>query len=75
MPRSKPSGEQHMTVAELAHRLKVTPDYLYRQVLGQQDGIIPIRLGQGPRARLRISVAEVVRWEQSRRVCYSSVRR
>lgn len=75
MPRSKPSVEQHMTVAELAHRLNVTTDYLYREVLGQEDGIIPLRLGSGQRPRLRIPIAEVERWEQSRRVCYSSIRR
>lgn len=75
MPRSKPSGEQHLTVAELAHRLNVTTDYLYREVIGQENGIVPIRLGSGPRARLRIPRSEVDRWEQSRRVCYSSIRR
>lgn len=64
-----------MTVAELAHRLKVSTDYLYREVLGQEDGIIPIRLGNGRRPRLRIPQSEVARWEQSRRVCYSSTRR
>lgn len=74
MPRAKPSNsEQHMTVAQLADRLQVSTDWLYSDVLGQEGGIIPIRLGDGKRPRLRIPLEEVQRWEQSRRVCYSPV--
>lgn len=67
------SQQQHLTVAELAHRLNCTADYLYREVLGQPGGIAPIRLGRGPRARLRIPVAEVERWEESQRVRFGVV--
>ena len=76
MPRSAPLiDEQHMTVRQLAKRLQVSTDWLYTDVLGQEDGIIPIKLGRGKRPRLRIPVEEVVRWERSRRMCYSSVKR
>lgn len=61
---------QYLTVQEFAARIRVTPDYVYRAILGQPDGITPIRIGRGPRARLRIPISEVERWEQARRVCY-----
>jgi hypothetical protein len=64
---------RHLTVQEFAARLRVTPDYVYRELIGQPDGITPIRIGRGPRARLRIPLAEIERWEQSRRVCYDPV--
>jgi len=63
---------RHLTVRQLADRLQVTTDYLYRAILGQPDGITPIRIGRGPRARLRIPISEVERWEQARRVCYDT---
>lgn len=66
---------QHLTVQQLAHRLNVTTDYLYREVLGQPGGITPIRLGRGPRARLRIPLAEIERWEESQRVRYGVIAR
>lgn len=69
MPRQSPSVPvRHLTVRELADRLRVTPDYLYRDVLNQEDGIRPIRLGHGRRARLRIPLSEVERWENKRRM-------
>lgn len=41
------AADQYMTVQQLAQRLRVTPDYLYSDVLGQPDGIPGIRLGKG----------------------------
>ncbi len=65
--------QQHLTVAQLAHRLNVSTDYLYREVLRQPNGIIPIQLGRGPRARLRIPISEVERWEESQRVQFGVI--
>lgn len=74
-PAATQLSQQHLTVAQLAHRLNVSTDYLYREVLCQPGGINPIRLGRGPRARHRIPVAEVERWEESQRVRYGVVDR
>lgn len=74
-PAATQHSQQHLTVAQLAHRLNVSTDYLYREVLGQPDGIPAIRLGRGTRARLRIMLSEVEQWEESRRVRYGVVER
>lgn len=68
MPRQSPSVVRHLTVAQLAERWQVTRDFLYRDILNQSDGIRPIRLGHGRRARLRIPIAEIERWEDERRM-------
>ncbi|MBU6435802.1 MAG: helix-turn-helix domain-containing protein [Nitrospirae bacterium] len=66
------SGDQYMTVQQLAHRLQVTPDFLYSDVLGQPGGIPAIRLGKGRRARWRIHPSDVVQWEERQRSSYDS---
>ena len=69
---SEQSGDQYMTVQQLAHRLQVTPDFLYSDVLGQPGGIPAIRLGKGRRARWRIHPSDVAQWEERQRSSYDS---
>jgi hypothetical protein len=64
---------QLLTVAQLAARWQVTDDYLYRTVLGRPNGIPAFRLGHGPRRPWRIALADVERYEESRKVCYAPV--
>ncbi len=66
------AADQYMTVQQLAQRLRVTPDYLYSDVLGQPDGIPGIRLGKGRRPRWRIHPSDVAQWEERQRRSYDS---
>lgn len=72
---SPTSSTQHITVLQLAHRWNVTTDYLYRDCLGQPDGIPFMRIGKGRRARIRIKLSDVERWEEEHVVQYGIIER
>lgn len=64
------SNARYLTPKELATYLQVSVDYLYREVLGYQDGIPALKLGNGKRSKWRINTKDVENWEQRRRVSY-----
>ena len=56
----KTEGEVLLSVAEVAERLRVSPQTVYRRIA---DGVIPaLRLGPGPNDTLRVDRAELERW-------------
>jgi excisionase family DNA binding protein len=57
-----------LTPTELARRWRVTTDHLYREVLGR--GLPAVRIGNGPRSRWRISLADIEAYESTHRVTY-----
>lgn len=57
-----------LTPTELARRWRVTPDHLYREVLGRH--LPAVRIGNGPRSRWRISLTDVEKYELTHRVTY-----
>ena len=60
----------YMTPIQVAARLQIHVEYLYRHLLGQPSGIPAIKVGKGPRARWRISLASLEQWEAQQQVCY-----
>ena len=44
----------YLTPEQLAVRLQVSREYVYRELLGQADGIPAMKIGKGLRARWRI---------------------
>ena len=57
-----------LTPTELARRWRVTTDHLYREVLGRD--LPAVRIGNGPRSRWRISLADIEAYESTHRVTY-----
>ncbi len=72
--RSK-GGEQstfrpYLTPGQLAVRLQVSREYVYRELLGQPDGIPAMKIGKGLRGRWRIRHEDLEAWEDRHRVLY-----
>ena len=73
MPQGPVARTVHLTAAQVAERLQVSVEYLYRELLGHADGIPGLKIGRGPRARWRIKLTDLEAWEERQRVCYDSL--
>ena len=60
----------YLTPEQLAVRLQVSREYVYRELLGQPDGIPAMKIGKGLRARWRIRPEDLEAWEDRHRVLY-----
>lgn len=60
----------YLTPEQLAVRLQVSREYVYRELLGQPDGIPAMKIGKGLRARWRIRPEDLEAWEDRQRVLY-----
>lgn len=58
----------YLTPEQLAVRLQVSREYVYRELLGQPDGIPAMKIGKGLRARWRIRPEDLEAWEDRHRV-------
>jgi excisionase family DNA binding protein len=57
-----------LTPTELARRWRMTTDHLYRAVLGRD--LPAVRIGNGPKSRWRIYLADVKQYESTHLVTY-----
>ena len=58
----------YLTPEQVAARLQVSREYVYRELLGHANGIPALKLGSGLRARWRIRPEDVEAWEDRHRV-------